>query len=145
MIVLVTGGRDFGNHPAEHSRLCDALWTLNHAAGTTCVVHGYARGADSVAREWAENRIGDGLNVTVQGFRADWQRLGRAAGHERNGRMVAWCKAKADGGDRVIVLACPGGKGTANCVEQAKRAGLVVKTLDEVLGGDDPKKEGGNL
>lgn len=139
MIVLVTGGRDYGTD-IDIERLYDALYTIHGQTPITVLVHGYARGADSIAREWGEGRRQMGQDVSVMGFRADWDlqhhckghrhtRLG--AGHCRNGRMIAWVVAQP--GTDKLVLACPGGRGTADCVRQAKAAGLVVKTLDDVL------------
>lgn len=139
MIVLVTGGREFAERAdreqsrREYDSLCDALWELHRQHGITCVVHGYARGADSVAREWADRRVSEDLGISVMGFRADWHGEGKAAGAIRNGRMVAWVKARVDAGETAMVLACPGGKGTTDCVKKARRAGLKVKRLDEVL------------
>lgn len=125
MIVLVTGGRNYGERIEERERLHDALAQLR----PTCVVHGYARGADRIARQWTSNR-----DILAMGFRAEWELDGKSAGPARNARMVAWVKERLRLGESVIVLACPGGKGTADCVRQALRAGLSVKTLDEVLG-----------
>lgn len=131
MIVLVTGGRTYGERIEERERLCDALRVLD----PTCVVHGCARGADTIAAEWARFwRAWKGRDVREMGFRADWERLGKRAGFERNARMIAWVKERLRLGESVTVLACPGGKRTADCVRQALRAGLSVKTLDEVLG-----------
>lgn len=132
MIVLVTGGREYGSEPGEFDRLFDALSEINQQTPIKVLVHGYARGADSVAREWGEWRR-DGVipqDIRVMGFRAEWERLGKAAGHKRNARMVEWVKSRPGPS---LVLACPGGRGTADCVSKAKAAGLTVKTLDEVL------------
>lgn len=137
MIVLVTGGRTFGERDGEFDALCDALYDIDNETRITCVVHGHAHGADAIARGWAElRREGPPArpDIHIQGFRADWNLLGRGAGHERNARMVAWVASRAAAGERVLVLACPGGRGTADCVAKARAAGLTVKTLDEVLG-----------
>lgn len=78
------------------------------------VVSGGARGVDTVAAEEAELA---GLTVTVH--RADWDLLGRAAGPERNARLVA----DVDG-----LTAFWDGKsaGTLDAIRQAIRAGMTV-------------------
>jgi hypothetical protein len=56
--------------------------------------------------------------VPYKTVRADWDRLGKAAGHERNGRMLL------EKPDRVIAFR--GGKGTQNMVWQAREAGVAT-------------------
>lgn len=107
MRVLVTGGRDF----ADRAYVAQAL-------GLVCLpgdvlVHGAARGADSLAAEWA---LANGL--TVEAHPADWDLHGRAAGHVRNQEML-------DSGVDVLV-AMPGGRGTADMVRRALLARLPV-------------------
>ena len=134
MIVLVTGGREYGNRDSaqqsekERVQLIDALQDVHIRTPITCVVHGYANGADAIANAWALNR-----KIKVMGFRADWRKSGRAAGPERNARMVQWCAQHADSLG-VIVLAAPGGRGTADCVRKAQAAGLRVIQLPDIEG-----------
>jgi hypothetical protein len=96
---------------------------------------GGARGGDRIAA-----RLWHGWGGEVEEFpvtREDWARS-RQAGHQRNGRMVA--KAAARGGDCVAVVAacadpkCPeagshDSHGTANCMDQAREAGLDVERI----------------
>lgn len=81
-------------------------------------------GVDLFARQlWMKRRRpGAGQSLTV--FNAHWQRLGRKAGSERNGRMVEWA-AKVPGS---VLLAFPGptSRGTWDCVRKAQAAGLAV-------------------
>lgn len=81
------------------------------------VVTGCARGADESARLCAE-RLGRTLSV----HRAEWDRLGKRAGHERNGRIVA---------DADAAVAFWDGKspGTRNCIEQFVQAGKPVRIV----------------
>ena len=110
MRVLVCGGRDYDDKVKLY-------WELGHIEGITCVISGCARGADTLAIEWA----GDN-NVTVAPFPADWKTHGKAAGHIRNQQMID--KGKPD-----LVVAFPGGRGTADMVARAQKAGIQVKTI----------------
>jgi hypothetical protein len=107
MRILVCGGREF----ADRERLKTVLDSLGPVS---CVIHGSARGADALAHEWAFDR-----GVLVTPFPADWRRHGRGAGPIRNGLMLS--EGKPD-----LVVAFPGGKGTADMVRRAQRAGLPV-------------------
>ena len=113
--VLVCGGRDF-NNPAW---LSITLNELSRESGWTTIIEGGAKGADRQAREWA---LANGLDV--QTFDADWHAHGRAAGPIRNARML-------DEGQPDLVVAFPGGRGTANMVRQARERGITVYVFDE--------------
>jgi hypothetical protein len=114
--VLVCGGRDYGRQPGEPEHFaarmaaCDAVLP----GGITCVVEGYARGADTMARLWA---IANGRELCT--MPADWATYGPQAGPIRNGLMLSV-------GRPALVLAFPGHAGTANMVRQARAAGVTV-------------------
>lgn len=112
MKVLVTGGREFGRH-AEERRLAWRVLSGLLQPGDE-VIHGDARGADRLARQAAIV-----LGVAHRGYPADWRVYGRAAGPIRNGVMLRTERP-------AMVLAFPGGKGTADMVKQARRAGVPV-------------------
>lgn len=110
MKVIVCGGRDFRS-PAQVWRELDRL----HAEhGFTALMQGGAKGADTFAREWAATK------PEIERFvcNAEWEKYGRAAGPKRNARMLEW---KPD-----LVVAFPGGVGTANMIAQATAAGVKV-------------------
>jgi SLOG family YspA-like protein len=110
MRVLVCGGRDFSDTDWAY-RILDELHRNNNI---DVIIEGDARGADRIAGYWAgKNRI-DNLK-----FRADWDRYGKAAGSIRNTKMLK--ESKPD-----LVLAFPGGRGTANMISQAKLADIPV-------------------
>jgi hypothetical protein len=75
MPVLVCGGRQF----EDRVMLSAALDRLSKDRGFSLVVSGGARGADTLAEEWAKAA---GLPTTV--YHADWGKLGRKAGPIRN-------------------------------------------------------------
>jgi hypothetical protein len=108
--VLVCGGRDFDDRAA----LDAALDRLHAQQRFTLVIAGGAPGADTMAEEWARDR---GIRTRI--FRARWSIYGRAAGPIRNARMLR--KGRPD-----LVVAFPGGKGTAGMVALAREAGVEV-------------------
>lgn len=110
MILLVCGGRDYRDKAALRN-------AMNLAVGeekNVVVIHGGARGADVLAGEIAAE-----AGVATLAFPADWDRHGRRAGFLRNTQMLV--EGKPD-----VVLAAPGGKGTAMMVEIARKAGVRV-------------------
>ena len=110
MRVLVCGGRDFDDLPL----LGDALERVHARHVITLLIHGGAQGADTAAHHWAGFK-----RVPVQVFHADWGQFGSGAGPIRNSKMLAEGKPE-------MVLAFPGGRGTANMVKQARSAGVSV-------------------
>jgi hypothetical protein len=60
--------------------------------------------------------------VRTEVFPADWVRHGRAAGPVRNTRML-------NDGEPDLVIAFPGGHGTADMVKQARAAGIEVREI----------------
>jgi hypothetical protein len=111
MRVIVTGGRNYKDRTRVYAEL-DAVDVTALSVGNC------PSGADLYAREWANLRH-RAYMTTV--FHAYWSSQGPSAGPKRNSRMVA---AGAD-----LVLAFPGGKGTADCVAQARKAGIRVKEI----------------
>lgn len=106
MRVLVTGGRDFAN-PAM------VRLALSAVPSSAVLIHGAARGADSLAAEqWAA------WGRAVEAHPADWNKHGKAAGVIRNQKML-------DSGVDLLV-AFPGGRGTADMVARCHRAGVPI-------------------
>lgn len=110
MKVLVCGGRDY----SDYGVMDDVLRAFASKHEISWIIHGGARGADYLAACWAKNN-----NVGEMRFPADWTAHGRAAGPIRNQQMLD--VAKPD-----IVIAFPGGHGTADMVARAKKAGVKV-------------------
>jgi len=113
-IVLVCGGREYN----DRERVFRVLDALNRDVGIRLLVHGGARGADCIAGEWAMAR---GIDRTI--YPANWNGHRTAAGPIRNARMLR--DAEPD-----IVVAFPGGKGTANMIALARQAGVKVEEPD---------------
>lgn len=129
--VLVCGGRNYGErimlsgHPqevewdreraqVEKATLYAVLSKYHAEAGVECLIEGGAKGADHWAGVWAENH-----GVALETFEADWENQGSFAGPARNTRMLN--EGKPD-----LVIAFPGGRGTADMVRKARRAGVEV-------------------
>lgn len=111
MRVLVCGGRDY----RDRFMVCVTLDNLVDERGEiSAIIHGGATGADEWAHEWA---VGSWCDVDV--YPAEWQRHGKRAGPIRNARMLA--EGKPD-----LVVAFPGGRGTADMVRRARAAGVEV-------------------
>jgi hypothetical protein len=113
MKVIVCGGRTFLNYDAfeRFMDMINAIWRVS------LVIHGGQRGADAMAKHWANQH-----HIDDRPFRADWDRYRRAAGPIRNKQML-------DEGKPELVIAFPGGRGTANMRTQAQRAGVTVLNL----------------
>jgi hypothetical protein len=125
MRVCVTGGRIFTDTAWLHAGL-DLLHQVS--GGITEIIEGGATGADVRAGEWSRKRLGKEPTV----IEAEWEKYsaGLKAGHKnpagviRNSQMVA---LRPD-----VVLACPGGDGTADMVKQSLRKGLKVIFLEKM-------------
>ena len=114
--VLVCGGRKFGGWTAVQ-RVLDRI-------SPDIIIHGAARGADSMAGRYAREN-----NIPCRDFPAEWQRYGRSAGHRRNQQML-------DEGKPDLVVAFPGGTGTQNMVKISRQQGFEVNIIDH---RGDPK------
>lgn len=113
MRVLVCGGRNF----RDAALLTTTLDTIHAITSISCVVEGGAKGADALAAQWA--RANEIPLVTVA---ADWAVYGKAAGVIRNSRMLTVWKP-------ALVVAFPGGAGTAHMVRIAREAGVEVREI----------------
>lgn len=127
MKVLVCGGRNYGFEeidgkwkpcPLERAIMWDYLNVLHRGVSITHIIHGMALGADSMADEWAREHGSQRVLVP-----ADWDALGKRAGPVRNRRMLELLPD--------VVVAFPGGAGTAHLVKSAQTAGVEVYRVAE--------------
>jgi len=136
MKVLVCGGR----HYRARGKVFRVLDDLQRRLGglITHVVTGSATGADEHAEAWADER---GVQRVL--CPANWNKLGRSAGPTRNALMLKLLvKSQDDKGLETsdIVLAFPGGAGTADMVQRARVAGFTVILSDApVVSGAETK------
>ena len=117
--ILVCGGRNYADAAKVHATLDNIVANIHAmAAGQNIrLIHGAARGADSLAAAWASSR---GLAATA--YPAKWDIHGRSAGFVRNKQML-------DEGQPHLVVAFPGGAGTAMMIRIARSAGVTVKEV----------------
>lgn len=114
--VLVCGGRDFANRDL----LFAALDAIHAKRNFVLEMDGDYRGADRLAKDWAEWR-----GIRRLPFPADWTRYGGQAGPIRNQQML-------DEGRPDLVVAFEGDNGTADMSRRALRAGvelIEIRTL----------------
>jgi YspA, cpYpsA-related SLOG family len=126
---LICGGRFFNDSTMFH----DAMWELIEKFGLpSTVVHGSYTGADALADGWARRYA-----LEVICVHAEWGKyettlrrdlLGR---RQKNPAGVIRNKKMIDEHRPNLVIAFPGGEGTANMVSQARAAGIdVVEVLE---------------
>ena len=108
--VLVCGGRDYD----DEARLFGILDVANAANPIKLLVYGSAPGADELAGRWARH-----AGVHHKLYPANWKEEGEAAGQKRNQRML-------DDAQPDLVIAFPGGVGTADMVRRSEKAGVPV-------------------
>ena len=128
LTVLVCGGRDY----KDYDQVCNELWYIVHQNGLLAdeadnpegfrlnlrIVNGGARGADTLATNFAVANF-----CEFKEYKADWDKYKKAAGFIRNQQML-------DEEDVDLVIAFPGGNGTADMVRRAKKAGIPVVEVD---------------
>ena len=113
MRILVCGGRDFSDYKLLSQHLNEYIQQ------GLVIIHGAARGADSLAMTWALDNAD-----SHEAYPADWNKYGKRAGYIRNVQMLN--EGKPD-----LVIAFPGGKGTQMMINLAEAAGVpVVKVND---------------
>ena len=118
MRVVVTGGRRY----ADRGVVYDALDEIHAGRWVGLLAHGACvyGGADILAEEWAKDR-----EVPYMGVPAKWKTgtHGRGEGMIRNGHMLDLVRPD-------LVVAFPGGNGTADCIKQAKQRNIEVKEYE---------------
>jgi len=133
MNVLVCGSRDYTNGEKIVEEL-DKVWSdwyqsraydpitgdnRENRGEVFVVIEGGARGADSIARDWAAKR-----DFPFQTYQANWKKFGKSAGSIRNKAMLLQGRPE-------LVLAFFSSSslspGTSHMVKQAKAAGIPVK------------------
>lgn len=132
MRILVTGSRDWKDESVIHRVLMEAL---SKFPGATLVSGACPTGADSIA----EMIWGLCFGAPVERHPADWVGPCRAAckpGHRRRNNFGGtYCPAAGNyrnqdmvdlGADIVLAFQLNGSRGTQDCIDRAKAAGLTV-------------------
>lgn len=114
MRVIICGGRKWCELKYSYYVL-DFINKKLH--NITTVIQGGAFGADALAAHWAFDR-----KIECLEYPADWDRYGKSAGMIRNKQML---EEKPD-----LIIAFPGGKGTANMINIARKANIKIMEID---------------
>lgn len=115
MRVIVCGGRNYNDEAMVYAM----LGVVHKDNQISHLAQGGATGADCFARNWAV-----GAGVPVSTYPALWELNGKAAGPIRNAHMLRDFRPD-------LVIAFPGGAGTRNMVELARKAGVEVEEVTE--------------
>lgn len=127
--VLICGGRDY----SDWQHMFAVLSALHEKHRFSLVIEGGASGADAGGRAFGER-----AGIPVSTFKARWSDLSHSdavirtrrdgskydakAGHRRNQLML-------DDGRPDLVVAFPGGKGTADMANRATAAGVKLVVI----------------
>ena len=113
MRILITGGRDWSDRETILQSLLTASEDIPWSEVT--VVHGGARGADTIASE-----VATALGMKVEAHLADWKAYHKAAGPLRNQKMVDL------DADVCLAFLQAGSKGTKDCIMRVIEAGIPI-------------------
>jgi hypothetical protein len=127
MKILVCGGREYNNKAKVFDVLHDLCMRYsenydlidNWLPTDILIISGEASGADTLAADFALVHC-----TQYRGYPADWNKHGRSAGYIRNQKMLN--EEHPD-----LVVAFPGGRGTANMIEIARKAGVKVMEIKD--------------
>ena len=121
--LLVCGGRNFTNRQLLDSVLDNFLWG---SGSIDVVIEGEARGADTLAREWAESR-----GIPIEPYPAKWGLYGKRAGPIRNQQMLD--EGKPTYGIAFFDRPQNESRGTADMVWRLENAGINVIILIKAI------------
>ena len=113
MRVLVCGGRLY----SDMNRVFQVLDHIDMQYGINTIIHGGAKGADSLANLWAKERK---KNVKI--YHPDWTK-GKSGGILRNIRMLN--ESEPD-----LVIAFPGGTGTNHMISITEKTDVPIIKLE---------------
>ena len=116
-LLCVTGGREF----TDSKLVWDKLDVANSHQLVDALVNGGARGVDTFARNWALDRRIDIIDVP-----AIWDNYGKSAGPRRNRLMARLIAPHIS-----MLVAFPGGVGTANMIANARQLKIAVFEYSE--------------
>ena len=112
MKILVTGSRNY----SDQVRICEVLDEIEPSA----IVHGAARGADSLAGEWAKAN-----QIEEIPYPANWAKHGKSAGPKRNELML---DSETDV-ELVVAFPLKNSVGTWHMVNLAKARGVATRII----------------
>lgn len=113
--VIIAGSRDFSDL-ALLTQKCDKILERVKSQGVT-IVSGCARGADTLAIEYAQSR-----GYPVKEYPANWKEDGKSAGYKRNVLM-------SENADALIAFPKGASKGTNHMIDTARSKGMPVRVF----------------
>lgn len=116
MLILICGSREWYSHTAIKREL------VKYDPTTDVIIHGCARGADTIAGQCASE-----YRFKVLRYPANWAKFGKAAGPLRNQLMLD------QNPDLVLAFHedIANSKGTGDMVRRAKLKGVRVEVFDK--------------
>jgi len=108
MKTIIAGSRSVVDlvHITEAVGQCG--WNISEVVSGTCP------GPDKLGEEWANK-----VNIPIKKFPADWDRLGKCAGFQRNSEMAEYA-------DALIAIWDGISRGTKDMISKARKANLKI-------------------
>lgn len=123
--IIVTGSREYQDRAFMRVVLTRIARALNTTSEPPVLVHGAARGADTLAAElWSE------FGWPVEAHPAKWELLGPAAGHARNTDMAKL------GADVCVAFPLGASPGTRDMMRVAREYGITLIDASEFKAED---------
>ena len=120
--LLIAGSRDYTDYK-EFRTVTDHLLSLVQDEYDVLIIEGEARGTDSLARMYAEERGYD-----IAPYPAHWDTYGRSAGYYRNELMVSELSLYPHRA-ALFFWDCQS-RGTRHCISEVQKAGIDYKIFD---------------
>ena len=106
MKILVCGGREYKDW--------EKIYSILDKEKPTEIIEGGARGADTIAREWAKSR-----KVPYKTYPANWDKYKKAAGPIRNQEMI-----DKEHPDKVLAFPDPNSRGTYDMIDKSNKKNI---------------------
>lgn len=113
--ILICGGRDYSDLMKFEDTLSSCLPFIDN---DFCIIQGGQRGADTMAKTWANENGVPCIQVS-----ANWDYYGKRAGMLRNEWMIRYCNPD-------LVIAFPGGVGTKGMLHLARYFNIPFYEVD---------------
>lgn len=119
--ILITGSREWKDTLTLQLTL-QRVYNMIHTAGKDAVlIHGTARGVDTIAGDFWES-----LGGITEKYPANWEKYGMMAGHLRNKQMVK------SGATLCLAFIRNASKGAMHCAALAEKSGIpTVRVTDD--------------